>query len=300
MSDFEIACDESGFSGTNLLDPAAPVITHASVDLSIPEAVELLGGVRARTTKEYKSNRLLRPDQRAALERFLIALDGRAHVHVIDKTTYVATRVLELFTGEPSYGDGTRLGRDFGASIDVLRFRTEFLRAFLVLTRTKRLRLLDHEAIDRFFALLPSELPDELPIERSRVEEIVLRLIEDDPAIPPPLEPLVPALAETALFWSAGQRSVAVVHDEQSALTRHRVARLASYLAASAVPALPPLVGVRQVDSRHDPRVQVADLLAGVARRAAEVPELAKTLRAECRGLISGSDVAGIQPRRLS
>jgi len=30
----EIACDESGFSGTNLLDPATPVITHASVDLS--------------------------------------------------------------------------------------------------------------------------------------------------------------------------------------------------------------------------------------------------------------------------
>jgi hypothetical protein len=26
----EIACDESGFSGTNLLHPATPVITHAS------------------------------------------------------------------------------------------------------------------------------------------------------------------------------------------------------------------------------------------------------------------------------
>ena len=27
----EIACDESGFSGTNLLDAATPVFTHASV-----------------------------------------------------------------------------------------------------------------------------------------------------------------------------------------------------------------------------------------------------------------------------
>jgi hypothetical protein len=291
MPELEIACDESGFSGSNLLDPAAPVITHASVDLSVVEAAEVMASVGSRTTSEYKSNRLLRPEQRPVLGRFLAALDGRAYVHVIDKRLYVATRVLELFTGEPSYGDGTRLGRDFGASVEVLRSRTDLLDSFLVLARTKRLRMLDHDAIDRFFALLPSELPIELP--RSRVEETLLRLIEDDPAIPPPLEPLVPALAETALYWSAGERSVAIVHDEQSALTRHRVARLARYLAAAVVPAPPPLAGLRQVDSRQDPRVQVADLLAGVARRAAEVPGLAKILRPECRGLIGDSDVAG-------
>lgn len=296
MSELEIACDESGFSGSNLLDPTAPVITHASVDLTVAEAAELLNGIRVRTAKEYKSNRLLRPDQLPVLKRFLAALGGRAHVHVIDKTSYVATRVLELFTGEPSYGDGTRLGR---AQLQkgVLRERTAFLDSFLVLARTKRLRLLDQEAIDRFFGLLPEELHG---LSRRKVEETLLRLIEDDPAIPPPLEPLVPALAETALFWSAGQRSVAVVHDEQSALTPHRVARLAEYLAKAVVPAPPPLAGVRQVDSRLDPRVQVADLLAGVARRAAEVPGLEKVLGAECRGLIGGLDVAGTQPRRMS
>jgi len=257
-----------------------------------------MSGIRSRTVPEYKSNRLLRPEQRPVLKRFLAELSGRAHVHVIDKTSYVATRVLELFTGEPSYGDGTRLGRDFAASVDTLVSRTEFLRSFLVLTRTKRLRLLDQGAIDRFFALLPAELP----ISRRRVEETLLRLIEDDPAIPPPLEPLVPALAETALFWSGGRRSVAVVHDEQSALTPGRVRRLAGYLAEAVVPAPPPLSGVRQVDSRLDPRVQVADLLAGVARRAAEVPGLGEILRAECRGLIGGADVAGTEPktRRMS
>ncbi|MFK4086930.1 hypothetical protein ACI2LF_22665 [Kribbella sp. NPDC020789] len=296
MPVLEIACDESGFSGSNLLDPAAPVITHASVDLSLDEAAELMAVVGSRSSGEYKSNRLLRPDRRPALEHFLAALDGRSHVHVIDKTSYVATRVLELFTGEPSYGDGTRLGRDLGGNIDVLRSRTELLRSFLVLTRTKRLRMLDHDSIDRFLALLPIALP------RRRVEETLLRLIEDDPAIPPPLEPLIPALAETALFWSAGERSVAVVHDEQSALTRHRVTRLADYLAAAVAPAPAPLAGVRQVDSRQDPRVQVADLLAGVARRAAEVPGLPEIPHAECRGPIGDSDVAGTEqtPRRTS
>jgi hypothetical protein len=95
----------------------------------------------------------------------------------------------------------------------------------------------------------------------------MIRLLAVDPSFPPPLERLVPALAETLLFWSAGLRSVAVVHDEQSALTRGRVARLGSFLAEAVSPAPPPLRSFRQVDSREDPRIQVADLLAGIARR---------------------------------
>jgi hypothetical protein len=58
-----------------------------------------------------------------------------------------------------------------------------------------------------------------------------------------------------------------VVHDEQSALTRGRVARLGTFLADAVSPAPPPLCSFLQVDSRDDPRVQVADLLAGIARR---------------------------------
>jgi hypothetical protein len=43
----EIACDESGFSGTNLLHPGMPGIPHASVDLRVAEAVELMTALRA-------------------------------------------------------------------------------------------------------------------------------------------------------------------------------------------------------------------------------------------------------------
>ena len=77
----------------------------------------------------------------------------------------------------------------------------------------------------------------------------------------------MPALVETLLFWSARVRSVAVVHDEQSAFTRGRVARLGTFLAQAVSPSPAPLRSFRQVDSRDDPRVQVADLLAGIARR---------------------------------
>jgi Protein of unknown function (DUF3800) len=274
----EIACDESGFSGSNLLDPRSPVITHASVDLAVPEAAEVVAVLRSRfrSRSEYKSNQLLRDEQRPALEWFLATLRGRAHVHVIDKTRYVAGRVFELFTDEPSYGAGTTLGRDHADGIEAIRRRTGFLAAFVDLTRTKHLRLIDQVAIDRFLTAIPTDIPETRALTRQRVEEVMVRLIDEDPAIPPPLEPLVPALAETLLFWSAGQRSVIVVHDEQSALTPGRVARLGAFLADAVAPAPPPLLSFTQVDSRDDPRVQVADLLAGIARRG--TPELTELL----------------------
>ncbi len=265
----EIACDESGFSGSNLLDPASPVITHASVDLALSEAAEVVAVLRSRLHRhsEYKSTQLLRPEQRRSLEWFLTALSGRAHVNIIDKTAYVAARVLELFTEDPSYGAGTSLGRDHSQAVLALRRRSGFLAAFVDLTRTKRVRRIDHDSIDRFLATMPADVPALREVTSARVEEVMIRLIDEDPSFPPPLEPLVPALAETLLFWSAGERSVAVVHDEQSALTPGRVARLGSFLAEAVSPAPPPLRSFRQVDSRDEPRIQVADLLAGIARR---------------------------------
>ena len=62
------------------------------------------------------------------------------------------------------------------------------------------------------------------------------RLAHDDRSIPPPLEPMLPALAETVLFWSGGQRQVLVIHDEQSALTADRLRRLQDALTEGADP----------------------------------------------------------------
>ncbi|HEY9334182.1 MAG TPA: hypothetical protein VIQ79_07175, partial [Kribbella sp.] len=166
------------------------------------------------------------------------------------------------------------LGTDHTELVAALRHRTGFLAAFVDLARTKRVRLMDHAAVDRFFATMPADVPALRGLTRSRVEEVMQRLIDEDPELPPPLEPLVPALAETVLYWSADGRQVAVVHDEQSALTPGRVARLGAFLAAGAEPG--PLGSFVQVDSRSDPRVQVADFLAGIARR--RTPDLVELL----------------------
>ncbi|MFB9363391.1 hypothetical protein [Actinoplanes nipponensis] len=293
----EIACDESGFSGTNLRDPATPVITHASVDLRVDEAVGLIAALRSGfgyAPSEVKSGRFLRgPRAGEALARLLDALRGRAHVHLVDKEFFLVTRIVDLLLGEPSWTAGTRLalehrpaalalyraGRGAGGDWDA------FLAAFIELVRTKHRRRPDDPALARFFRArdalaghaLDARAGDVLAgLGRARVGAVLTRLSDGDPAIPPPLEPMLPALAETVLFWSGGHRRVLVIHDEQSALTAGRLRRLQHALAAGAGPAgVSPLAGLVTVDSRDDPRVQVADLLAGMARRlprAAEGP----------------------------
>ncbi|MFI7218009.1 hypothetical protein [Micromonospora maritima] len=283
----EIACDESGFSGTNLLDPATPVIAHASVDLRADEASALLASLRSdfrSAPHEVKSRQFLRrPEAAVAREWFLTALRGRAHVHLVDKQLFLATRVVDLLIAEPSYAAGTRLaaayreaalalhrvGRTAGADW------TAFLAAFVDMLRTKRRDRAGDGSVDRFLRArdaLARHAPTDAVLtglDRARVAAVQARLYDDDRSIPPPLEPLLPALAETVLSWSGDGRRVLVVHDEQSALTADRLRRLQRALADGTGRPVEesPLAGLVTTDSRDDPRVQVADLLAGVARR---------------------------------
>jgi hypothetical protein len=296
----EIACDESGFSGTNLLHSTAPVITHASVDLGVGEAIGLITALRSGfqfSPHELKSGQFLRRSGAGeAVEWFLAALKGRAHVHLVDKEFFLVTRIVDLLLTEPSYAAGTRLTHDHRpAALALYRARRlagsdwgGFLAAFVDLVRIKR-RHPVRRTVERFFqardALLRHELGAQADavlngLSPTHVWAVLTRLDNDDRSIPPPLEPMLPALAETVLAWSGGQRQVLVTHDEQSALTANRLTRLQQVLANDGGPsaadadqaeALPdgvsPLAGLVMVDSRDDPRVQVADLLAGVARR---------------------------------
>jgi hypothetical protein len=289
----EIACDESGFSGTNLLDPATPVITHASVDLGVAEAARLITSLRSGfrcSPSEFKSGQFLRsPKAGEALEWFVAALSGRAHVHLVDKEYFLVTRIVDLLLAEPSYAAGTRLTQEHRpAALALYRGGRsaggdwgDFLASFVGLVRIKRRHRPDRRVLERFFhtrdALVRHGIgaPAEGVLEgldRTRVWTILTRLSDDDRSIPPPLEPMLPALAETVLFWSGGQRHVLVIHDEQSALTAGRLSRLRQVLADGAGSS--PLVGLVTVDSRDDPRVQVADLLAGMARRLPETGSL--------------------------
>lgn len=257
-----IACDESGFSGTNLLHPGMPTITHASVDLSVDEASDVLARLGVRGGEpEFKAGRFLRGGRH---DWFLAALRGRAFVHVIDKRFFLVTRIVDLLLYEPSYAAGTRLTQEQRpaavALYNAVRGSSGLLAAFADLVRTKRRRPAS-ETAERFLRAAEPVIE----VEPARVRRLADRLDEDDRAVPPPLEPLLPALAETVLTWSEGRKRVLVTHDEQSALTADRLSRLQRALAGD--DGASPLAGFVMADSRDDPRVQVADLLAGMARR---------------------------------
>src|SRR5260370_5942901 len=212
----EVAGDESGFSGTNLLHPATPVITHASVDLCTGEAVELITALRSRfrfSPNEFKSGQFLRnPAAGEALEWLLAALRGRAHVHLVDKEYFLVTRIVDLLLAEPSYAAGTRLTQDQRpAALTLYRaghlagsdWRV-FLAAFVDLVRIKRRHRPDPPALERFFQARDALLRDRLGAQAqdvldrlspTRVHAVLTPLSPRHPPIPPPSEPLPPPLA---------------------------------------------------------------------------------------------------------
>jgi hypothetical protein len=123
--------------------------------------------------------------------------------------------------------------------------------------------------VDTFFCAVaelrmpgqPDEIMDLLWQARPRIDLLRASLLHD-PDVPPPLEPLIPALLETARYWCAGGRPVVIIHDEQSALTPNRIRQTQRLLGRTTQ---------RRPARRlaHGSRVQVADLLAGTARRIA-------------------------------
>ncbi|NEA37323.1 hypothetical protein [Streptomyces sp. SID13031] len=283
----EIACDESGFTGTNMLDPDFELITHVGLNLDHETATEYVAVIHQRfhrySATEYKAGQLLR--NRLAVEWLLGTLSGRATVHLTDKTYFTVTRLVDLLIGEPTYAAGTSLALDLRPVARTLhragpvvfgtpRWRA-FLATFVAMMRHKRYRGIDGPWVAGFLQTLDGMRSERLdPIlqtlrdARPQLFQVLTELQDDRSMVPPPLEPLIPALFETARLWTADGATITILHDEQSALTPHRVAQVQALL-RTASPAPEPLLGLTMLDSRTDPRIQLADLLAGAARHLA-------------------------------
>ncbi|WP_410638948.1 DUF3800 domain-containing protein [Amycolatopsis sp. lyj-346] len=274
MRPVEIACDESGSEGENLLGGETDVFAHTGVRMSWPEAAACVREIRARIgspAEEYKANHLLRAKHRAVLEWLLAPdgpLDGRGHVHLTGKTFFAVRAAVSLLAEQGTDAMARTLHRTGPAAFGTVRWQF-FLTAF-----TSVLRLNPRRGVttspQEFFALVgelagvPGEAGEVVARFRDggdRVAAYRARLA-GDPGLVPVLDPLVPAVVHTVRHWSAGGTPVALVHDEQLALTAERILQLKATLG-------PRLADVRFVDSRTDARVQIADFLAGVARRIA-------------------------------
>ena len=129
---------------------------------------------------------------------------------------------------------------------------------------------------------------DRLRAARVVAEELRAQLDADRDMLPP-ADPLIPALVSAAGFWAERTgEPLSIVHDEHKFLSAVRVAQLTKLVAAGSLSmsGMGVRLRLRVVDSFTDPRVQLADILAGIARKAAaqrlrghEDPELDELLR---------------------
>lgn len=286
----EIACDESGFTG-GALAGSERVFAHASVDIQPAAAAELVAEVRAaaHSATEVKASWLLRPPHRRVLRRVLAQLGqaARVTVHLTDNRFFLLARLVDALLGPlPVSGlscpgvdperrsRAVRLYREGESALGAVQWQ-RFLVLSANLLRTNN-RWLPPEPITDFFRYLGEIAPitdggvrdvlDELVTQRSNATATRTTLL-DDRTGPPLLEPLLPALTCAVLRWGSTTRSLSIVHDEQSAITPFRIAAMARSLDERNPGHR---VSVRsRADSRTDPRIQVADWVAGTARRAA-------------------------------
>jgi len=274
----EIACDESGSDGENLTGGNTDVFAHASVLLSAESAAGHVQGIRNRIrspAEEYKANHLLREKHRAVLEWLLSPsgpLHGRAHVHLVEKPFYIVDRAVDLLLDDPGaavslFGEGRRTFTE--------EEWTTFLEAANQLLWVRHDDVPD-APVPRFFDVVDVLLrrypgtpaTDVLArIAEERPRALSYRAgIQDGPfVLAPVLNPLLPSILHTAAHWSDGGRPVRLAHDRQNMLTPERIAWIEGEARRRGIR----LAGLRLVVSRSDARVQLADFLAGIARRIA-------------------------------
>jgi hypothetical protein len=308
----EIACDESGYEGENLIGATTEVFAHASVRLPGESAANCIQEIRRRIRSpatEYKSNHLLREKHRAVLEWLLGPsgpIHGNAHVYLIDKTFLVVGKVIDLLAGEVSHSDGPDRRKAMAVTLYREGQRTfgreaweVFLRSFNDLMRARNRRGAGI-SVDSFFAMVDilrhaaaggrlDEIMGLLGRARPHADAFRARLA-GDPNMMPALDPLIPAIVRAVVHWGRGSTPVSIIHDQHTALTAERIAQLTGLFTSGQ------LAGIRLVDSRADPRVQVADFLAGVARKIAsdELDDRGDaTLTALLRPYVDGSSIWG-------
>ena len=291
----EIACDESGFTGGNLVGGQNQVFAHASVRMNPGDArklvASLLQQIGAHGSGEYKAAELLRSRHRPVLKWLLSdssPIRGNAYVHLTDTRFFVIARLLDVLLGGDTVsgtscpGENART-RELAITLYQSGLQNygqhrwqEFLTLAANLFRTNN-RWLPKTPVPMFYAAVDSLAQSQADAE---VHEVMTRLSStraiaeatrasylQNPKLTPLLEPLIPALTTAVHYWGTHAELVSVIHDEQSALTPERIADIARTFAASRPGRQ--LIGVSQVDSRGDARVQLADFVAGIARRVA-------------------------------
>ncbi|WP_026212381.1 hypothetical protein [Longispora albida] len=270
MKALEVACDESGYEGEKLTGTTTDVFAHGAMSMARETAAGWLLELRKRIQSpatQYKANHLLRERHRRTLEWALGPAGpfaGAGQVFLIDKEFYLVQQIARL-TGDCS--------EEETAIVYQAAARHPSRRAFLVaandVLKTKG-RPDGGDPVPVFTEIAGVLAADLRSRAMARLAESGTALaafrerLAADPELLPPADPLIPAISRAVQYWSAGGGAVTIVHDRQTTLSRSP-AKIA-YLHAQ----YPGLAGVEYANPEVDERIQVVDMLAGVARKVAQ------------------------------
>lgn len=291
----EVSCDESGNEGENLSRAGSRIFAHAGISIGQSDAAAIMAEVRRQLgTKvgELKSSMLLDAVNRDVLERLLDEprLTGMVNIHLTDKRYFVNGKIVDMIVetvlhdrGHNLYRHGRaremahvlfvdgplQLGPDWDKAVD------EFNTMLRVAVRTGTKATLDdfYQTLDTLRPHAAGKLATILRLVhagRDEAAELIANM-KTTSLDYLALDPTFAALATVVRTWHdrAGM-PIRVIHDETSLLTPRRIKTMQNGLADPAVLEvdLTPVTlhSVELVDSKIDPRIQVADLLAGAAR----------------------------------
>lgn len=295
-----IACDESASEGENLMLSAHPIFVHGSVNLTLDEATDLIDHLRSVTGSralELKSRTVVAPRHRAALLDALPSLAGRGNIYFVDKSYFLAAKMIALLPAELGERNGvdvhlSGLGRHLTnilhrkgpASIGSLQWRT-LLTSFNSVVRSYLREGSTPVSVQPFFAALANARKNCRDIQVAAILEEIwearhLALEYEGAGVDAfrELDPMFPSLATVAMTWRMrlGDVPFEFLADNYSGLTepvRKAIIDAAQHPPTLAHVTLPrsDLRAIHLIDSKLDARVQAADILAGIGREVARL-----------------------------
>lgn len=321
-----VSCDESGNDGENMLSGRSTVFAHASVTLPPEAAAELMDEIRTRTgskTVELKSKTILQPRHQATAKWLLShpSIEGSASVHLTHKKYFVVSKLFDSTAeelahelGEDVYETGGALA---GANLLFFLAPQSYGTAWdrLLLTFQQFMRAKDAVEAQKHLARLIRSMVELLSDEDAPVRDVLgtvfagfshlgslskLQLGEGAEERLRTMDPLIAAVGAAVHLWARiSGRPVELVHDAAKELTPAKIEWVKRALAQpeNIAPSrrglASELTDVRLVDSKSDPCVQMADLLAGIGRIVGEsmINELQHPLGPSLVPMVSGASL---------
>ncbi|MBT1631035.1 DUF3800 domain-containing protein [Curtobacterium flaccumfaciens] len=293
----QVVGDESGSDGENLSQATHRMFSYGSTSLSRDDASEILRRTRraigstseeAVASSELKSSKLFAKHRKVAESLFEPngPFDGQASVYIADKTKFLAGKMVSLLLEEHQYRLREPLGfekeavlaneiADYALPVLPDATRSRLLQTFNQLCRSYKAPYAPSGRASKFldalrFAIVSASHDPRASktlnwLWEARREAYT---IENEQVSTRDLEPMLPTLLVVATTWHEhfGGPEFEIHMDEYRQMTPQMI-DIVKGLARGGWGV--PLKDIIQVQSLDDPRVQVADWIAGAGRIAA-------------------------------